>query len=94
MGYIRANMIVWLDETGSDRRNACRRYGYHLSGMIPMDFRLTVHGKRLSSIGIMSISGIEDVDTCEGNINGDIFCSFAQRCLVPILQPFNGMNDL
>ena len=22
MGYIQANMIVWLDETGSDRRNA------------------------------------------------------------------------
>ena len=42
MGYIRANMIVWLDETGSDRRNAHRKYGYHLRGMTPIDFRLTV----------------------------------------------------
>ena len=52
MSYIGTNMIVWLDETGSDRRNA-RRYGYHLRGMTPTNFRLTVHGKRLSSIGIM-----------------------------------------
>ena len=94
MRYFRANiMIVWLDETGSDRRNARRRYGYHLRGMTPVDFRLTVHGIRLSSVGIMSVRGIEDVDTYEGNINGDKFCDFVQRCLVPILQPFNGIND-
>ena len=93
MGYLRANMIVWLDETGSDKRNARRRYGCYLRGMIPVDFRLTVHGKRLSSVGIMSVRGIEDVDTYEGNINGDKLCHFVQRCLVPILQPFNGIND-
>ena len=86
-------MIVWLDETGSDRRSARRRFGYHLRGMTPTDYRLTVHGKRLSSIGIMSVRGIEDVDTYEGSINGDRFCDFVQRYLVPILQPFDGTND-
>ena len=58
--------------------------------MTPTNFRLTVHGKWLSSIGIMSVRGIEDV---EGSINGDTFCDFLQRCLVPILQLFNGTND-
>ena len=29
MSYISANMIVWLDETGSDRRNERRKQGYH-----------------------------------------------------------------
>ena len=29
--------------------------------MTPTNFRLTVHGKWLSSIGIMSVRGIEDV---------------------------------
>ena len=33
MSYISANMIVWLDETGSDRRNEHRKQGYHLRGM-------------------------------------------------------------
>ena len=41
----------------------------------------------------MSVRSIEDVDTYEGSIDGDKFCDFVQRCLVPILQPFNGMNE-
>ena len=93
MSYISANMIVWLDETGSDRRNERRKRGYHLRGMTPTDFRITVRGKRLSSIGVMSARGVEDVDTYEGSIDGDKFCNFVERCLVPILQPFNGTND-
>ena len=92
MSYISASMIVWLDETGSDRRNERRKFGYHLRGMTPIDYKLTIRGKRLSSIAIMSTRGLEDVDTYEGNINGDIFCDFVERCLVPILQPFNGTN--
>ena len=40
-----------------------------------------------------SVSGVEDVDTYEGSINGDTVCDFIERCLVPILQPFNGTND-
>ena len=93
MHYITANMIVWLDETGSDRRNERRTRGYHLRGMTPTDFRFTIRGKRLFSIGIMSTRGVEDVDTYEGSINGDKFHDFVQRCLVPIMQPFNGTND-
>ena len=57
MSYVGANiMIIWLDGTGSDSRNARRRDGYHLRGMIPTNFRLTVHGKWLSSIIITGIS--------------------------------------
>ena len=61
--------------------------------MTLIDFRLSVHGKWLSSIGIMSVRSIEDVDTHEGSIDGDKFCDFVQKCLVPILQPFKGTND-
>ena len=73
MDYIRANMIVWLDETGLDKRNAPRRCGYHLKGMPLIDFRLSVYGKWLSSIGIRLVRGIEDVDTHKGSINGNKF---------------------
>ena len=57
MSYISANMIVWLDETVSDRRNERRKQGYHLRGLTPTDFKLTVRGKRLSSIGINVCKG-------------------------------------
>ena len=41
----------------------------------------------------MSARRVEDIDTYEGSINGDTFCDFIERCLVPILQPFYGTND-
>ena len=44
MSYISADMIVWLDETGSDRRNERRKFGYHLRGMTPTDYKLTIRG--------------------------------------------------
>lgn len=93
MRYINANMIVWLDESGADRRSARRMFGYHLRGMTPVDYKFTFRGKRFSSIAIMSQRGLEDVDTYEGTINGNTFCDFIERCLVPILQPFNGTNS-
>ena len=92
MKYISAEMIVWLDEMGSDRRSASRKFGYHLRGMTPVDYNFKLCGKRFSSIAIMSQRGMEDVDTYEGTIDGDTFCDFIDRCLVPILQPFNGTN--
>ena len=93
MGYLDAKMIVWLDETGTDKRKERKLYGYNLQGITPISYKLTVYGKGLSSIAIMSTRGIEDFDTYEGNINGDIFCSFIERCLTPVLQPFNGSNE-
>ena len=93
MDFIGANMIVWLDESGSDRRNGRRMFGRHLRGMTPLDYTFILRGKRLSSIAIMSTRGIEDIDTFEGSINGDIFSDFITRCLLPLLQPFDGQNS-
>ena len=83
---------MWLDKTGNDQRNKWRNFGYHLRGMMPTNYQITVHGKRLSTISIMSSRGMEDFDTCDEAIAGDIFGNFIERCLVPILQPFNGSN--
>ena len=44
MNYINASMIVWLDKTGSDRRTASKRFGYHLRGLTPVDYRITIRG--------------------------------------------------
>ena len=52
--------LIFIDETGSTRRNAIRRYGYALLGVTPVTHKLCVYGKRLSAIGIMTYRGIED----------------------------------
>ena len=94
MGYLSADMIVWLDETGSDIHNERQKFGYHLRGMTPNSYKLAVRGKKFSYIAVMSTRGIEDVSIYEHNINGTIFANFVAKCLVPILQPFDGRSKV
>ena len=46
------DMLVFIDETGSERRNSIRQYGYGLRGITPVLYQLSVYGKRISGIGI------------------------------------------
>ena len=46
------DMLIWIDETGSDRRNSIRKYGYSLRGIPARVFQLHVGGKRISAIGV------------------------------------------
>ena len=84
--------LIFIDETGSTRRNEVRKYGYSLCGLTPVSHKLRVYGKRLSAIGILTCNGIEDVYIVEGNVNSTIFVKFLQSCLLPILLPFDGNN--
>ena len=92
MSYLQADMLIWIDETGSDHRVSSRCFGYHLRGLTRTDTVLSIRGERLSAVVAMSTRGIEDIDICEGTTNGEKFASFLERCIVPILQPFNGSN--
>lgn len=51
-----------------------------------------MYGQRISAISVMTIRGIEDFYLIEGNIKGDIFLTFVQRCSLSIMLPFNGDN--
>ena len=61
--------------------------------MTPVDHQLRIGGKRLSAIGVMSTHRVEDVYIHEGTVNGEVFEDFARTTLLPILQPFNGINS-
>ena len=82
-------MLVWVDETGSNRRNFVRTHGYSLKGMRAVSHQLRVGGKRINAIGVMSMQGMEDAYIVEENVNGDVFERFVRTSLLPILKPFN-----
>ena len=95
MGEITAydpSMLIWIDESGCDRRDSIRKRGYSFRGMTPRDHRLLSRGKRYSAIPILSIDGIHDLYIIEGTMNGLRFENFLRKCLLPILQPFNWIN--
>ena len=92
MAYLDADMLVWIDECGSNRRNEVRKYGYSLRGLTPISYKLVSHGQRFSAIPVVTTRGIEDVFVTNKSVNGDMFLQFVEQCLVPVLQPFNGSN--
>ena len=54
----RPEMFVFVEETGSNRRNAMRKFGYSLVGKTPSVSRLLVRGKRFSAIAALTLDGI------------------------------------
>ena len=45
------DMLVFIDETGCERRHSIRQYGYALRGITSVQYQLFVYGKR---IGILT----------------------------------------
>ena len=64
-------MLVWVDESGCDRRNTIRKYGYSIRGIPLCNQHLLVRGTRYSAILVASTAGVHDVYLAEGNINGE-----------------------
>ena len=81
-----------MKDSGSDRRNGIRKYGYSLRGMTPVSYKFVSCGKRLSAIPVVTTCGIEDIFVTDKTVNGDVFLQVVEQCLVPVLQPFNGSN--
>ena len=86
------SMLLWIDETGCDLRNALRKYGFGIRGLQPQDYSLKLRGKRYSAIRILSTEGIKDMYIAEGSVDGETFLDFIRRCLIPVLVPFDGLS--
>ena len=86
------SMLVFLDETGCDKRNSIRKYGYSVRGIPIQDQRLLVRGIRYTAIPVVSIEGIHDILITEGTMNRERFLNFARDVMLPHLMPFNGIN--
>ena len=87
------DMFVFIDETGADRRDTLRKYGYSLRGKPATKKSLLVRGQRVSAIACMSMDGILDVKIHKETTTGDVFYEFIHTHLIPHLCPFDGLNS-
>ena len=67
------DMLIWIDETGSTRRNSIRSYGCSLRGTRPCTHILRVRAIASHPIPVMTTRGIEDVFVCKGSVDGEVF---------------------
>jgi len=54
-------MLIFLDETGADRCNMLRKYGYSMRGKPVANHSLLVRGERVSAVAVISVCGLLDV---------------------------------
>ena len=78
-------MLMFLDETGTDHRDTLRTKCCSLRGKPAHAQKLLVRGEHISAICLMSTEGILACRLVRGSVNGDTF-------LMPNLMPFNGYN--
>ena len=89
----RREMLVFVDETGSDARSYIRKFGYSLRGERAECHKLLVRGERILAIGALAPDGILAVEFTKGTVNGDVFEDFARGSLIPNMKPFDGSNE-
>ena len=65
------NSLVFLDETGTDSRDAVRTYGYSIRGKPLQAQKLLVRGEHVSAIAAMSMNGIIGLKIVRGGVNAD-----------------------
>ena len=85
-----SHLLVFIDETGCDRRDGLRRFGYGLRGKPVKCQKLLVRGEHISVIAAMTVEGVLDLKIVRGTVTGDTFIDFIQRQLLPHLMTFVG----
>ena len=91
--FFKRDMFVWLDETGCDRRNFMRRYGYALRGERAVERRFLARGIRTNAIAAISSVGVVAYQLLQCSIDAQVFFDFIRADLLPNLQPFDGENS-
>ena len=86
------DMLVFVDETGCDRRNLLRKKGYSIRGKPAVTHKLLVRGEHVSVIAAISTKGLLDVKICRGGVDSDTFYDFINDNLLPFLYPFEDNN--
>ena len=85
-------MLILLDETGSDRRDSIRQNGHSVRGKPLVSSKFLSRGVRINTIAYMSVIGMLDSKTYRHTVDGDTFYTFVQSSLLPHLMLFDGYN--
>jgi len=89
-----SNMLIFIDETGADKRNLLRKQGYSISGKPAKKHKLLHRGQHISVIAAISAKGMLGYKMHYESVNGEMFYKFVLSHLVAHLQPFDGRNIL
>ena len=87
------HMLVFLDETGCDRRDMLRKYGYSFRGVPAICHQMFARGQRVSAIVAIAADGLVTYEIRTGTVNSDVFIDFVRGTLIPELNTFDGESS-
>ena len=90
--FFKKEMLVWVDETGCDKRDHIRRYGYALRGDRPVYHCLLERGSRVSAIAAISNERVLALELTQGTVDSFKFFDFLRGKLIPEMEMFDGIN--
>jgi hypothetical protein len=70
-------MLMFSDESGSDRRNYIRHYSYSVRGKPLISHK---RGVRVNFIAFLSVFGMLDCKTVKHTVDGNPFCAISACC--------------
>lgn len=82
----KAENFIFLDEVGANL-NMTLAYGRGPSNERVYGDKPVAGGERISTVGAMSLNGIETAMCFEGTLNSVVFLYFIEHFLVPLLKP-------
>jgi transposase len=85
--------FVWMDETGADKRDQIRRFGYAIRGEEPVYHCFQIRGRRVSVLAAITSDGLMDFEMIYGTSNADKFFDFVRGSLIPNMMPFPPLDN-
>ncbi len=83
-------MLAFLDETGCDRRDLLRKYGYSFRGVPAVCHQIFARGQRINAIAAIGVDGLVAYELHTTSVNSEVFTDFVRGILIPELTPFDG----
>lgn len=80
--------FIWVDETGTDRWDQLRKFGYRVRGLPAVCTRIMVRGTRISAIVGMSSAGVLAYKLSTGSTDSLKFLDLIRGNLIPAMKPF------
>ena len=71
--FYKREQFVWIDESGCDKSDNIRKFGYALRGERPVYHRFLHRGQRVSVLAALCTDGMIAVEFTLGTVNGDKF---------------------
>jgi transposase len=89
-----AEMFVFVDESGLDKRDGARRTGWAPKGVTPLTTSLLRRGKRYHLLPALTLKGLLDALVYQGSTNREGFKMWLETRVLPRMTRFPGPQSV